>query len=341
MEAKIKSLKEKAFQALEEVSNPEQLEKFRIDYLGKKGKVTLLFRKLGKLPPEQRPEMGKLLNEFRDNLTRNFEQKKKKLVSEPSRKHEIDLSLPSRKFFTGGIHPINQIIDDVVKIFIGMGFQIADGPDIETEYHNFDALNTPPDHPARELQDTFYMRTCDYLLRTHTSPVQIRFMENHKPPVRIIAPGKCYRRDTIDSTHYVCFHQIEGLYVDKNVTLADLKGVLTQLARELMGPKTKIRFRPHFFPFTEPSVEYDFSCPFCDGKGCRICKNQGWIEISGAGMVDPEVFKAVKYDPEKWRGYAFGMGIERIAMIKYNIDDIRLFYENDIRFLQEFNRLTL
>lgn len=226
-------------------------------------------------------------------------------------------------------------MDDTVAIFRRMGFLVADGPDIETEYHNFDALNTPADHPSRDIQDTFYLPD-GRLLRTQTSPVQIRVMENQPPPVRIVCPGRCFRRDTPDATHSMNFHQIEGLYVDRNVSLADLKGTLTMFAHELLGPDVDVRFRPHFFPFTEPSIEYDFSCIICKGRGCRICKNSGWLEISGAGMVDPAVFEAVGYDPEIWTGYAFGMGVERIAMIRYALNDIRILYENDVRFLQQF-----
>jgi phenylalanyl-tRNA synthetase alpha chain len=218
-----------------------------------------------------------------------------------------------------------------------MGFSVAEGPDIETEWHNFEALNTPRDHPSWNLQDTFYLeRPADLLMRTHTSPVQIRVMESRQPPVRIIAPGRCYRRDAIDASHMPVFHQCEGLYVDRNVSLADLKATLTYFARQLLGEKVKIRFRPHFFPFTEPSVEYDFSCVFCGGKGCRVCKQSGWLEISGAGMVDPNVFAKVGYDPEAWTGYAWGMGVERVAMLRYGIDDIRLFYQGDLRFLEQF-----
>lgn len=247
----------------------------------------------------------------------------------------IDRGQPGQWQGLGTRHPITQITDRITQIFQTLGFTVADGPDIETVWNNFDALNTPADHPSRDEQDTFYLDNGD-LMRCHTSPVQVRYMMEHKPPVRIISPGRCYRRDTPDATHSANFHQVEGLYVDENVSLADLKGTLSYFARELMGPDVKIRFRPHFFPFTEPSVEVDFTCHVCHGKGCRVCKNSGWIEILGAGMVDPNVFNAVDYGSENVTGFAFGMGIERITMILYGIHDIRNLYENDVRFLSQF-----
>jgi phenylalanyl-tRNA synthetase alpha chain len=335
MHEKLEKLEKEAESLINSSSSESELESIRVKLLGKKGELTELLRSVGTLPAEERPIFGRKVNELKERLDRLIRERLAEL-KRPEARRRLDLSLPGRAYFAGSLHPINIIIDEVVRIFTSMGFEIAGGPEIESEYYNFDALNTPEDHPARDIQDTFYLQKKGYLLRTHTSPVQIRVMESQRPPVRIIAPGKCFRRDAIDATHFICFHQVEGLYVDRDVSLADLKGVLTVLARELFRQDVKIRFRPHFFPFTEPSVEYDFSCTFCGGKGCKICKNTGWIEISGAGMVHPEVFKAVGYDPERWQGYAFGMGIERIAMIKFGIDDIRLFYENDLRFLSQF-----
>ncbi|MDI6739106.1 MAG: phenylalanine--tRNA ligase subunit alpha, partial [Candidatus Edwardsbacteria bacterium] len=252
-------------------------------------------------------------------------------------RERIDVSLPGRAPWLGHRHPLSQLLSEITDIFHGLGFTVAEGPDVDTEHYNFDALNAPADHPARNLQDTFYIKDRPgQLLRTQTSTVQIRVMEKQPPPVRIIAPGRCYRRDAIDASHMPVFHQVEGLYVDTNVTMADLKATITYFARQLLGPKIKIRFRPHFFPFTEPSVEYDFSCVFCQGTGCRVCKQSGWLEISGAGMVDPNVFRNVGYDPEVYSGFAWGMGLERVAMLKYGINDIRLFYQGDVRFLQQF-----
>ncbi len=316
-----------------ENADENTLIQLRHTYLGRKGKLAQIMRSLGKLPPEVRPEAGRIANETKKKLEELFSSISPDKA--PKRK-KLDATLPGRMPPVGGLHPITQTLREIVDIFYGMGFSVVGGPEIETEYYNFDALNTPEDHPARDIQDTFYLPQRGWLLRTQTSPVQIRVMESQKPPVRIIAPGRCYRRDAIDATHYYTFHQVEGLYVDEDVTLADLKGVLTAFARRLLGGNAQVRFRPHFFPFTEPSVEYDFSCPSCEGRGCRLCKGSGWIEISGAGMVDPEVFKAVGYDPEKYRGYAFGMGVERIAMVKFGIDDIRLLYENDLAFLEQF-----
>ncbi len=310
------------------------IEEIRIKFLGKKGVVSQHLKEVGKLSPEERPEIGKTANLCKTSIINAIEEKKKILKADTSEK-SIDVSLPGRRRGIGSKHPINQVIDDAVEIFRRMGFIVADGPDIEDGFHNFDALNTPADHPSRDVQDTFYLPD-GRLLRTQTSPVQIRVMQDRKPPIRIVAPGRCYRRDTPDATHSMNFHQIEGLYVDKHVSLAELKGTLLTFAHEMFGKDVNVRFRPHFFPFTEPSLEYDFSCVNCNGKGCSVCKQSGWLEISGAGMVDPEVFNRVGYDPEAYTGYAFGMGIERLAMIRYKINDIRLLYENDIRFLQQF-----
>jgi phenylalanyl-tRNA synthetase alpha chain len=307
-----------------------------MNLLGRKGLIPALLRRMGELPPEARPEIGKAANRAKDGIQAALDAALARVAAGAAKPATaLDVTLPGRSRRLGHKHPITQVMDDAVLIFRRLGFVVADGPDVETEYYNFDALNTPADHPSRDVQDTFYLRD-GRLLRTQTSPVQVRVMESQPPPVRIICPGRCFRRDTPDATHSMNFHQIEGLYVDRCVSLADLKGTLALFAQELLGHDVKVRFRPHFFPFTEPSIEYDFSCIMCHGQGCRVCKNTGWLEISGAGMVNPAVFKAVGYDPEVWTGYAFGMGLERIAMIRYAISDIRLPYENDVRFLAQF-----
>jgi phenylalanyl-tRNA synthetase alpha chain len=304
------------------------------DYLSKKGKISRLFGLIGKVSPEERPRVGAELNELRRQAQSLLEEKRSSFDKQAKPVEEFDPTLPGREFPFGAIHPMMQVMDEIKSIFTGMGFRIEEGPEIETDYHNFEALNLPEFHPSRAMQDTFYLPD-KMVLRTHTSPVQIRTMESQKPPVRMIAPGRCFRRDTPDASHSPTFYQVEGLCVDKNVSFADLKGVVTAFAQKLFGENIKVRFRPSFFPFTEPSAEYDFSC-FCQGKGCAVCKGTGWLEISGAGMVDPAVFGFVDYDPKLYSGYAFGMGIERIAMLKYKINDIRIFYENDIRFLEQF-----
>jgi phenylalanyl-tRNA synthetase alpha chain len=322
---------------LASVSDTTDLEAIRIEFLGRKGALTSLTSEMKNVASEDRPVVGKALNLTKNEINALFTAAEERINSQSSQSSNdaIDVTLPGRKLETGSKHPITGIIDECVALFRRMGFIVADGPEIESIYNNFDALNTPKDHPSRDGLDTFYFDD-GRLLRTQTSPVQIRVMENQAPPIRIVAPGRCFRRDTPDATHSMNFHQIEGLYIDKNVSLADLKSVLLTFAHELFGPDVSIRLRPHFFPFTEPSVEYDFSCIMCKGKGCGVCKNSGWLEIAGAGMVDPEVLKAVGHDPEIWSGFAFGMGIERIAMIKYRINDIRLLYENDVRFLKQF-----
>lgn len=330
------SIKEKALEEAVKVEDAEALEAVRIKYLGRNGKLKEIMATLKDLPNEEKPAFGKTANQFKQELTKLIEEKKTALKqSGSSRKSSFDYTRPGQWRGLGSQHPISQITDRISEVFQTLGFSVADGPDIETVYNNFDALNTPKDHSSRDMQDTFYLENGD-LMRCHTSPVQVRYMKEHKPPVRIIAPGRCYRRDTPDATHSANFHQVEGLYVAEDVSMVDLKGTLSYFASELMGPDVKIRFRPHFFPFTEPSVEVDFTCHVCRGKGCRVCKDSGWIEIMGAGMVDPHVFQQVGYDPDSLTGYAFGMGIERIAMILYGIEDIRLLYENDIRFLSQF-----
>jgi len=333
----LSSMTEQAVAETRSAANADALEAARIKYLGRNGLLPKIMGGLKDADPADRPALGRLANEFKQSVQAALDQRKTELAAPAAGAggKAFDYSLPGSWRGTGSRHPVSLVIEDAIRIFHSLGFTVANGPDIETAYYNFDALNTPADHPSRDNQDTFWLES-GQLLRTQTSPVQIRVMEKQQPPVRIIAPGRCYRRDTTDATHSANFHQIEGLYVDTNVSMCDLKSDITYFAREMMGPDVKVRFRPHFFPFTEPSVEYDFSCHMCDGKGCRVCKQSGWIEISGAGMVDPRVFKFVNYDPEKYTGYAFGMGVERIAMIKYGVEDIRLFYENDTRFLEQF-----
>ena len=312
------------------------IEALRIEYLGRNGLFPALSKEMGSVAPEERKDTGRAFNMGRNRIQELIDGAADRLAASGSGNTEhLDLTLPGRRWKAGHKHPVTIVADECVAVFRRMGFIVADGPEIEDIYHNFDALNTPQDHPSRDPQDTFYFND-GRILRTQTSPVQIRVMESHEPPVRIVAPGRVYRRDTPDATHGMNFHQIEGLYIDKNVSLADLKSVLQTFATEMYGPKVKIRLRPHFFPFTEPSVEYDFSCIMCGGRGCPVCKHSGYIEIAGAGMVDPAVLKNVGYDPEKWSGFAFGLGIERLAMLRYRIPDLRFLYENDVRFLEQF-----
>jgi phenylalanyl-tRNA synthetase alpha chain len=312
------------------------LEAVRVAYLGRNGRVNDIMLALKEAPPEQRKDFGQAANRFKQGVQAAIDARREALEQQPAAPSAaFDFTLPGAWPSLGRKHPITHIIERSIDIFRTMGFIVAEGPDIEDEFHNFDALNTPKIHPSRDPQDTFYLDT-GHLLRTHTSPVQIRYMEKHPPPVRIIAPGRAYRRDTTDATHSASFHQIEGLYVDRSVSLANLKADVQYYLSQLMDREVGIRMRPHFFPFTEPSVELDFSCHVCGGKGCRVCKNSGWIEIAGAGIVDPNVFKAVGYDPEQVTGYAFGMGVERLAMIMYGVPDIRMLYDNDVRFLGQF-----
>lgn len=333
------SLKQTQTEALQEIkraNEPGSLDQVRIKYLGRKGIITSLLKSLKDFPEAERPALGKISNQIKGRLELALSERMKELeVACREGKEFFDYTLPGRGGWQGKRHPLTQVNDRIVEIFYGMGFEIARGPDVETDYYNFSALNFPPDHPARDMQDTFYIKD-DLLLRTHTSPVQVRVFEKRKPPVRIIAPGRCYRNEAINARSFCTFHQVEGFYVDTDVTFADLKGVLSAFVWELFGKEVSLRFRASFFPFTEPSAEVDISCVICGGKGCGVCKHKGWLEILGAGMIDPEVFKAVGYDPEVYSGYAFGLGIERIAMLKYRIDDIRLFYENDLRFLRQF-----
>ena len=316
-------------------SENRTVDEIRIKYLGRKGLVANLFNQMGIVGKDERPQMGQKLNTLKTEISDKIDG----LESSPNRisKEEanLDLTLPGDPLPVGSIHPLTQILEEIKAIFIRLGFSVAYGPEIDTEFFNFEALNIPQHHPARDMQDTFYI-TDEVLLRTHTSNTQIHYMENHKPPVRIIAPGRVYRNEDISVRSYCLFHQVEGLYVDTGVTFSELIGTLEYFAKELFGRDVKSRFRPSYFPFTEPSAEMDVSCIFCKGKGCNICKHAGWLEILGCGMVDPEVFKSVNYDPDQLTGYAFGMGIERIAMLKYGVQDIRLFYSGDIRFLSQF-----
>ena len=340
----LQQLKETKIAALAEASacaDLDAVEAVRVRYLGRKGLLPDIMRSLKDIPNEEKATFGQTANALKNELSEALDIRKKELrAAETGTSDEFfDYTLPGQWRGWGTAHPISQIIDRVADIFASIGFTLADGPDIEDEFHNFDALNTPGDHPSRDMHDTFYLDSGE-LLRTHTSPGQIRYMENAPPPIRILVPGRCYRRDTEDATHSANFHQVEGLYVNERVSMAELKGDLTYFARQIIGNRAEVRFRPHFFPFTEPSVEVDFTCHVCANqptpKGCRVCKESGWIEIAGAGMVDPNVFKAVGYNPDEVAGYAFGMGIERIAMIMLEIDDIRRLYENDVRFLSQF-----
>ncbi len=333
---KIASLIADAESSLSAASTAADIEAVRVRTIGRSGLLPELSKELAALPKEERPQAGKSLNMVKERLGAMLAEATERLAGVGAGKGEaLDVTLPGRRWPLGRRHPISKVTEDCVAIFRRIGFVVADGPQVETEFHNFDALNTPKTHPSRDPKDTFYFGD-GRLLRTQTSTVQIRVMEKQSPPVRIIAPGRVFRRDTLDASHSANFHQIEGLYVDRNVSMADLKSVLLYFAKELLGDEVGIRLRPHFFPFTEPSVECDFSCIICGGKGCRVCKQSGWLEIAGAGMVNPNVFRSVGYDPEQWKGFAFGMGVERIAMIRYRINDIRLLYENDMRFLAQF-----
>ncbi len=338
MREQLERLKQEALQAIIEASGEDALLDIRVRYLGRKGEMTALMKGLGGLAPEDRPVVGQLVNTIRDELETSLENgllaARERAKSARLQSERIDVTLPGRSQVRGTKHPITLVIEEVCDIFAGLGFSVAEGPEIEHDWYNFEALNFPPEHPARDMQDTFFVDD-NLLLRTHTSPVQIRTMLKHKPPLRIIAPGTVYRCDS-DATHSPMFHQIEGLMVDKDVTFGDLKGILTVFTNQLFGQNSGVRLRPSFFPFTEPSAEVDISCVLCGGKGCRICKNSGWLEILGAGMVDPEVYRHVNYDAEDISGFAFGMGIERIAMLKYGINDMRLLFENDVRFLRQF-----
>jgi len=327
------------------VTDEKLLEVFRIEYLGKKGMVAAMYANLGALPNDQKPEEGKKINEFRAIVTQLIEEKKKELKAGKRRASQktLDVTIPGVAQQIGHAHILTQTIDEICAIFERLGFGIQDGPEIETEFNNFTALNIPADHPSRDGFDTFYLKQSDpddkknnLLLRSHTSPAQIRIMKENKPPLAVVVPGKVYRPDAVDASHSFMFHQIEGLLVDRDVKFSDLKGLLTEFLKQLFGEKIKMRFRPHFFPFTEPSAEVDISCYICNGKGCSVCGRKGWLEIMGCGTVHPKVFEAVGYKKGKYTGLAFGLGVERLAMLKHGITDIRLFYENDLRFLNQF-----
>lgn len=325
--------------AMEEIAKSDDIEALRIKYLGKKGELTALLRGMGSVSPEDRPKIGQLVNEVRETIEGAIDQKKKdlseKALEMKLKAQTIDVTMPGKEIPVGRRHPLAQTEKTMRDVFVGLGFTVAEGPEVEYDYYNFEALNLPKNHPARDTQDTFYI-TDNILLRSQTSPVQVRVMEKQKPPIRIISPGRVYRADPADASHSPIFHQLEGLCVDRGITMSDLKGVLELFAKKMFGENTRVRFRPHHFPFTEPSAEVDVSCFVCGGKGCRLCKGEGWIEILGAGMVHPFVLSNCGIDPEEYSGFAFGVGIERVAMITLGIDDMRLLYENDERFLSQF-----
>ncbi|MBD8026274.1 phenylalanine--tRNA ligase subunit alpha [Ureibacillus sp. Re31] len=342
MEQQLKQLEQEALAKLQAASNLKELNDVRVAYLGKKGPITDLLKGMGKLSPEERPKMGALVNAVRENVTAQLEQRavvlEEQAIQEQLEKESIDVTLPGRPVRSGNRHPLTRVVEEIEDLFVSMGYTIAEGTEVERDYYNFEALNLPKGHPARDMQDTFYI-TEETLLRTHTSPVQARTMEAKKgEPIRIISPGKVFRRDNDDATHSHQFMQIEGLVVGENIRMSDLKGTLDKLAKKMFGNDREIRLRPSFFPFTEPSVEMDISCFKCGGSGCNVCKQTGWIEILGAGMVHPNVLEMAGYDSKKVSGFAFGIGAERIAMLKYGVDDIRHFYTNDSRFLSQFHR---
>lgn len=341
MKEQLQQIKQNALQELKEIGSEKSLDELRVKFLGKKGMLTAILKQMGSLSPEERPKVGQLANEIRNEIETQIEAASAKLKAKATeiklKSETVDITMPGVKAEKGGLHPLNIVLDDMIDIFRSMGFDVVDGPEFETDFYNFEALNVPADHPARDMQDTFYIAE-NLLLRTQTSAAQIRTMTTRKPPIRIICPGRVYRADEVDATHSPVFHQIEGLVVDKGITMCDLKGILEQFAREIYGDDTKVKFRPSFFPFTEPSVEVDVSCPECKGenKSCRVCKGTGWIEILGAGMVHPNVLKHCNIDPEEYTGFAFGIGLDRLTTTRYKISDIRLLFENDKRFLEQF-----
>ena len=339
MKEALEQIKISAVNELKEISDIKALDSLRVKYLGKKGELTNILKQMGKLSAEERPVMGQLANEVKTEIenyiNEAFKTLKEKALQEKLALEKIDVTMPGKSVPMGNRHPLNAVLEEIEEIFRGMGFSVVSGPEVEYDYYNFQALNLPPDHPARDTQDTFYI-TDKIMLRSQTSPVQVREMEKTQPPIRIIAPGAVYRSDEVDATHSPFFHQIEGLVVDKNITMANLRWTLDTFVKKMYGEDAQIRFRPHHFPFTEPSAEVDVMCFNCHGKGCRLCKGEGWIEILGAGMVNPKVLINAGIDPEVYSGFAFGMGLERIVMRKYSVDDIRLFYDNDVRFLKQF-----
>ena len=339
MKQQLEQIKNQAIEELKSAADLKAVDDVRVKYLGKKGELTAILKQMGGLSAEERPIVGQLANKIRaeieETLSETLAILKDKETEQRLAEETLDITMPGKKTAEGGLHPLSIVLDDMIDIFRSMGFDIVDGPEVETDYYNFEALNVPADHPARDMQDTFYLAE-GLLLRTQTSAAQIRTMETRKPPIRILCPGRVYRADEVDATHSPVFHQIEGLVVDKGITMCDLKGVLEQFAREIYGPETKVKFRPSFFPFTEPSVEVDVSCSECGGAGCRVCKGSGWIEILGAGMVHPRVLSACGIDPEEYSGFAFGIGLDRITTTRYKISDIRNLFENDLRFLGQF-----
>ena len=339
MKDKLQAIREEALKQIRESNRLDKLNEVRVSFLGKKGELTAVLKGMKNVDPKERPFVGQMVNETREAIEEFLEETKKKLEEkareEKMKQEVIDVTLPAKKNMVGHRHPNTIALEEVERIFIGMGYEVVEGPEIEKDYYNFEALNIPADHPAKDEQDTFYI-SGDFLLRTQTSGCQVHEMEKGRLPIRMIAPGRVFRADEVDATHSPSFHQIEGMVVDKDITFADLKGTLLQFAKELFGEDTRVKFRPHHFPFTEPSAEVDVSCFKCGGKGCRFCKGSGWIEILGCGMVHPKVLKMCNIDPEEYSGFAFGVGLERIALLKYEIDDMRLLYENDIRFLKQF-----
>lgn len=339
MKEKLEQIKAAAQKAIAEAVDEKGIDDIRVRFLGKKGELTAILKQMGGLSPEERPIIGQLANKIRTELEENIESASKDFKEKADelklKAETIDITMPAEPAVTGKLHPLNTVLNDLIDLFQSMGFDVVDGPEVETDHYNFEALNVPADHPARDMQDTFYIAE-NLLLRTQTSAAQIRTMETRKPPIKIICPGRVYRADEVDATHSPVFHQIEGLVVDKGITMCDLKGVLEQFAHEIYGPETEVKFRPSFFPFTEPSVEVDVTCSECRGKGCRVCKGSGWIEILGAGMVHPRVLKSCGIDPEEYSGFAFGIGLDRITTTRYKISDIRLLFENDLRFLSQF-----
>ncbi len=339
MNDKVEAVVERALSAIENAHTTAALEEARVRLLGRKGELTTLLRQMKSVDPEDRPKFGALVNSARETIEKELDERARVLVAaEKAARLElerIDVTMPGRAPRIGKIHPLTRGIMDITEIFVEMGFSVVEGPEVETDYYNFEALNTPQYHPARDVQDTFYVNDT-VLLRTQTSPMQVREMEKREPPVKVVVPGRVYRRDQVDATHSPVFHQIEGLLVDHDITFTDLKGTLAMFARKFYGEERKVRFRPHYFPFTEPSAEMDISCAICGGAGCRVCKQEGWIEVLGCGLVHPNVLRAVGYDPDELTGYAFGMGVERLVMLKHGIDDLRLLYENDLRFLSQF-----
>lgn len=334
VEQTIEEIYEEAVRDIDAAADEGRIQELAVIYLGRKGKVTRYLRNISQLPAQQRPEAGKRANQVKQALNQTFRDAEERLGSAASTDERLDVSLPGRIPARGRLHPVTQINQEICDIFVRLGFDIAEGPEVEKDWYNFEALNFPKEHPARDMQDTFFISD-DIVLRTHTSPLQIRIMEKQAPPVRVIAPGKVYRCDS-DLTHTPMFHQVEGLLVDRNVTFGNLKGILTTFVHQMFDEQTSLRFRPSFFPFTEPSAEVDILCVMCRGSGCRVCSSTGWLEVLGSGMVHPAVFENVGYDSTQYTGFAFGMGVERIAMLKYGIDDIRRFFENDYRFLAQF-----